>query len=235
MVKNMKAPIQLIAIAIVALTTLTQASRAGLVTGSIGFGGLVGFDTSSALTATMVTGWTGTTEITATGSFATYVTQSAPVSVNDAPWHFNTGAPFASFWTVGGFNFELISSTIVSQGGTPGVNGFVVVSGRGVISGNGFTPTTCNWSFSSQDPPAFMGPGSEWTFSAAFTATGSNGAPRIVSAIITNNLVAISWNDPTFRLQAAPAFAGPYTNVPSAKSPYTIILTGTQRFFRLEQ
>jgi len=43
----------------------------------------------------------------------------------------------------------------------------------------------------------------------------------------------LSWNDPSFILQAAPAVTGTYTNIPGATSPYTNTITGPQQFFRL--
>lgn len=43
----------------------------------------------------------------------------------------------------------------------------------------------------------------------------------------------LSWDDPTFVLQSAPALGGTYTNVPSAASPYTNPVTGSRKFFRL--
>jgi uncharacterized repeat protein (TIGR03803 family) len=45
--------------------------------------------------------------------------------------------------------------------------------------------------------------------------------------------VVLSWNDPSFVLQSAPAVTGTYTNIPDATSPYTNNLTGPQQFFRL--
>jgi uncharacterized repeat protein (TIGR03803 family) len=43
----------------------------------------------------------------------------------------------------------------------------------------------------------------------------------------------LSWNDPSFVLQAAPVVTGTYTNIPGATSPYTNAITGPQQFFRL--
>ena len=47
------------------------------------------------------------------------------------------------------------------------------------------------------------------------------------------NAMVLSWNDPSFVLQSAPAVTGTYTNVPNAASPYTNTFTGPQQFFRL--
>jgi uncharacterized repeat protein (TIGR03803 family) len=46
--------------------------------------------------------------------------------------------------------------------------------------------------------------------------------------------VVLTWGNPAFFVQAAPAVTGTYTNVPGATSPYTNIITGSQQFFRLQ-
>jgi ABC-type molybdate transport system substrate-binding protein len=46
--------------------------------------------------------------------------------------------------------------------------------------------------------------------------------------------VILTWTDPAFALQAAPAATGTYTNVPGATSPFTNAITGDQQFFRLK-
>jgi hypothetical protein len=51
--------------------------------------------------------------------------------------------------------------------------------------------------------------------------------------MIGNNAV-LTWNDPTFGLQAASKIDGPYTNVPGASSPFTNPINGSQAFFRLK-
>ncbi len=43
----------------------------------------------------------------------------------------------------------------------------------------------------------------------------------------------LTWSNSSFTLQAAPAIAGAYTNVPGATSPYTKVMAGSQRYFRL--
>jgi len=47
------------------------------------------------------------------------------------------------------------------------------------------------------------------------------------------NAVVLSWNDPWFALQSAPAATGAYTNILGATSPYTNSMVGPQRFFLL--
>ena len=49
------------------------------------------------------------------------------------------------------------------------------------------------------------------------------------------NAVVLSWINPLFSLQAAPAVSGPYTNNPAAFSPYTNALNGPKQFFPAER
>jgi hypothetical protein len=140
-------------------------ARAVPISGDITFVGGVQLNSSSAGTATEVLAWTGEggvgspTVLTDDGSFASILANTAVTFT--APWSFNSG-PLASLWTVGGFTFNLISSTIFSQGGNPAG---VIVDGTGTVSGNGFTPTTLSWSFSASDPAAGTPP--TFSFQAA--------------------------------------------------------------------
>ena len=149
---------------------LTQTIQATPITGAIGFTGNVTYNTSSASTATEVTSWI-TPEVTAvSGTFASFITPIAPATFSSAIWVFNTGTAINNFWQAGGFSFQLLSSSIVSQGGVAGTSGFVVVSGTGIVSGNDYTPTAISWSFTSQDPKVNTKP-DQWTFSASANST----------------------------------------------------------------
>ena len=77
-----------------------------------------------------------------------------------APWTFTSG--LANLWSVGGFTFNLTTSSIIQQG-----NGFLAVSGTGTITGNGYTDTPGTWKFSTQNPPA----NGVFSFSASITAS----------------------------------------------------------------
>lgn len=150
------------------------------VTGSIGFTGGATFNTSSASTATQVTSWVSPQVTLDSGVFAVpsvfAITPGTAVAFAPGAWNFNTTTPINSFWSVGGFTFELLSSSVTSQGGTPGSSGYVAVSGTGIVSGNGYDPTSMSWSFTSQDPKAGVAPDS-WTFSASGTTSGGTGVP----------------------------------------------------------
>jgi len=123
------------------------------ISGDITFAGGVELDTTSAGTATEVLAWTGVngegspTVISADGSFSALVGDSATFS---APWFFNSGS-VADLWSVGGFTFDLTSSHVIFQGGSPAV---VAVDGIGAVMGNGESPEAMTWSFSTSDPGA---------------------------------------------------------------------------------
>jgi len=142
------------------------AAQAVPITGNITFFGTATLDTASAGTATKVTGWNGLGGVgspfvaIADGNFLPFVTAGDAVTFA-APWSFNSGA-LAALWAVDGFTFDLISSSITSQGGSPAG---VVVNGTGTLSGHGFTATQGSWSFTTQDPSA--GIPAKFTFSAA--------------------------------------------------------------------
>ncbi|HTR40276.1 MAG TPA: VPDSG-CTERM sorting domain-containing protein [Pseudomonadales bacterium] len=124
------------------------------ITGNITFAGGVTLDTSSAGTATEVLSWTGPggtglpVVISGDGSFSGIAGGTGATFASD--WHFNSGA-VSGLWSVGGFTFDLTSSHIVFQGGSP--DG-VVVDGIGAVSGNGLDPEAMTWSFSTSDPSA---------------------------------------------------------------------------------
>jgi VPDSG-CTERM motif len=124
------------------------------ITGNITFAGGVTLNTSSAGTATEVLSWTGPggtglpVVISDDGSFSSVATGTQATFAT--PWSFNAGAVNA-LWTVGGFTFDLTSSHIVFQGGSPAG---VLVDGIGAVSGNGLSPEAMTWSFSTSDPGA---------------------------------------------------------------------------------
>ena len=146
---------------------------ADYVRGNITFTGSVNLNTASAGTATQVTGWHGPGGIglpvvaDAAGDFSIFITSNLTTGTLFSPWSFDTVSPISTFWSAGGFNFELIQSATVSQGGSPAR---VVVTGRGLISGHGYNLTPGGWEFATQDPST--GNPARFSFSAgdAFAA-----------------------------------------------------------------
>jgi hypothetical protein len=165
---------------------LVQTVSAVPATGNIGFTGGATINSSSVGTATEVTGWISPVVTLDAGSFAG-IALGTSVSIS-SPWSFNSGA-ISSFWTVGGFTFNLMSSMIASQGTTPA--GYVVVDGTGTVSGNGLGPTTMVWNFTSQDPKAGTNPDS-WTFGArADTNVPDGGATVMLLGISLSGLTLL--------------------------------------------
>lgn len=176
----MKKMIKIAALAVMA-TVLTQSSQATSIVGSIGFTGTgVTYNGNGPGASSAVTSWISPYVASDTGAFSTISFPPGPsspvtfINNNTTTWLFNSGA-VANFWKVGGFTFNLISSSIISQGGTPGVNGFVVVNGIGTVSGNSYDPTLLTFNFTSNDPLNGQNPNS-WTFSASSTSNVPDGA-----------------------------------------------------------
>jgi hypothetical protein len=133
-------------------------SQAVTIDGSITFSGGAVLNNTSVSTATQVTSWVSPQVESRDGGFVSFVSLLDPVSIV-APWSFNSGA-IDGFWTVGGFSFDLLSSSLIFQSG-----GFLNASGSGVITGHGFDPTPGLWRFTAQDPSA--GTPAVFSFSAS--------------------------------------------------------------------
>jgi hypothetical protein len=129
-----------------------QQAQGALVQGNINFAGSVRYDTQSLATATQVTTWfdvfhnAGFSNVTGggTGDFAGIAPGTQ--ATMGQPWIFNPNLPLNALWSVGGFTFDLTSSTIVNQDATD-----LTIEGIGIVSGNGFDPTPMNWMFTSQN------------------------------------------------------------------------------------
>jgi hypothetical protein len=168
-INSMKRKLITMAVTAVAVCGLAGIAQAVPISGDITFAGGITLDTSSAGTATEVLSWTGTggtglpVVISGDGSFSGVVGNSATFA---SPWHFNSG-PVASLWSVGGFTFDLTSSHIVFQGGSPAG---VLVDGIGAVMGPaGLDPEAMTWSFSTSDPSA----AGIFSFQVADGTTGS--------------------------------------------------------------
>lgn len=142
-----------------------RAQAQGPIVGNITFAGTANLDTTSVNTATVVTAWHGLSTTPSAGlpqvesrdgTFTAFVTPGDGTTFH-APWTFNSG-PISSFWSVDGFTFNLLNSTIVQQGG-----GSLFVQGTGDASGNGFATTPGSFNFTTQDPSA----SSQFSWSAA--------------------------------------------------------------------
>jgi hypothetical protein len=155
---------------VASLALSARLACAQAIVGNITFTGSVNLDTTSVNSATMVTSWHGLGAgglpqvQNDDGAFASFVNPGDATTFH-APWSFNSGA-IPSFWSVDGFTFDLLNSTITHQSG-----GTLDVTGTGTVSGNGFTTTPGTFNFSTQDPSA----SSRFSFSAA-TAVPESGS-----------------------------------------------------------
>jgi protein with PEP-CTERM/exosortase system signal len=140
--------------AICGVGAVAQAVQSDPISGDITFAGGVTLNTSSAGGATEVLSWTGPggsgmpIVISDSGSFSG-ITPGTTATFT-APWFFNSG-PVTSLWSVGGFTFDLTSSKIAFQGGSPAG---VLVDGIGAVSGNGLPAEAMTWEFATGDPSA---------------------------------------------------------------------------------
>src|ERR1700722_4180996 len=136
-----------VAAAVTAIVCFTGVVQAIPITGNIGFSGTADLNSGSVNTASAVVanGWANTLVGSDSGSFG-FIPTLTPVIMTSSQWNFVSGA-LPSFWSVGGFTFNLISSSIFSQGG-----GFLNVLLSGTVSGNLYDVTPFSGSFQVSDP-----------------------------------------------------------------------------------
>ena len=91
--------------------------------------------------ATEVISWLSPKVVETTGSFSSFLGDSPSLP---APWDFASGA-IPDFVSVGDFTFDLIQSSATSKLGGP--DGWVSVSGTGVINETGYAATPATLSF----------------------------------------------------------------------------------------
>jgi len=137
-------------LAVLATGVLSCAVFSQQLNGDIQFAGETHFDTNSLATATRVVTWfdvfhnAGFSSVTSgTGDFAGIAPGTQATMAQ--PWIFNPSTPTPGLWSVGGFSFDLLTSTVVTQNA-----GTLVITGSGIVSGNGFDPTNMDWSFTTQ-------------------------------------------------------------------------------------
>jgi hypothetical protein len=155
--------------ALFAAFVLSSTASAVRINGVIGFTGGASLDNANLALATQVVEWdTTTVSVIHTGDFAGISTGTAVMLAK--PWNLNTAAPgIVDFWKVGGFSFDLTSSTRFYDSSG---QGFLQASGYGWIKKAGFENTEGTWSFSTQK----TGAGNVFTISASGAAVPYGGA-----------------------------------------------------------
>jgi hypothetical protein len=163
-----------------------QVQAASSIQGEIDFGGVVTFNTTSLATATEVDLWqplqNGPSNFSRvlqrSGDFAnpTFNINAGDSAAMAAPWIFNSGTVATplpgpatnALWSIGGFTFNLTSSTVVSQSAT-----FLDITGVGTITGNGFNATPGTWSFTATQADGSSNP--NFSFQASTVAVPEPG------------------------------------------------------------
>jgi VPDSG-CTERM motif len=165
--KLSKTLLAVLTIGILSCGLFSQQAQAAAINGDIQFAGEVQFDTNSLATATRVVTWfdvfhnAGFGSVTsATGDFAGIAPGTQASMPNS--WIFNPSTATPGLWSVGGFTFDLLSATVVTQTAKN-----LSIEGSGIVSGNGFDNTAMDWSFTTQS----AGGTTRTTFS--FSANGA--------------------------------------------------------------
>ena len=145
-----KTLLALLAAGLVTTALSTHEAQANQINGTIDFAGATQFDKSVA-NATRVVKWRdvngnlGFSNVAAvTGNFSSIALGTQATMATS--WIFSPSTPTPGLWSVGGFTFNLLSSTVVTRTLT-----FLNITGTGIISGNGFDPTEGTWAFTSQN------------------------------------------------------------------------------------
>ena len=151
-------------LAVLAAALVTSGAQAAMVNGAITLAGGAIFDTNSLATATRVNTFLDVTVQSEDGDFAGFVADGDSVTMA-VPYIFTPSTPTPGLWSVGGFTFDLDGSVVVLQNAD-----FLIITGTGTLTGNGFDPTEGTWRFTAQSPSA------DGVFS--FSASGDfNGVP----------------------------------------------------------
>ena len=133
------------------LLALAAAAQAVPINGTINMlGGSVfangaGVTTTSLVDARRVQTWINPRVLDGSGSYAGLAPGTAVAFT--APWIFSPSTPTPALWSVGGFTFNLSSSTIVVQEA-----GFLGIRGSGTVTSTtaGLDPTPGTWFFTTQ-------------------------------------------------------------------------------------
>ena len=133
--------------AIAAVGFAPHQAQATQITGLLNLHGTATLDSTHLGSATAVVSFSNVTAAGGnTGNFAS-ITDGTPIAMTMSTYFFNSTTPTSMLLSVGGFTFDLQSSSVHFQD-----NMGLIVSGTGTIFGNGFNPTPGAWSFSVTNP-----------------------------------------------------------------------------------
>src|SRR5213080_1293339 len=141
-------------------------AQATPITGMLNIAGTANFNTSSLLTTGSAT---FTDVIVLGGNSGTFAGFAVGTPVVMASYTFDPSTITNGLWSVNGFTFNLLTSTVTDRSATN-----LSVSGTGIITGPpGFDPTPGMWAFTSQN--AGGRPHDTFSFSANTTAVPDGG------------------------------------------------------------
>jgi len=148
-----------------------EVAQAVPITGAVGFGGTVYLDTANANTATEATAW-GSGYVVSTHGTLTAVPFFSSVSFTSSPWFVDSSSGgddtlIQPFWSVGGFTYHFLSSTITRQDG-----GHLDIDFTGTVSAAGYDTTAFDGAWSTSNDNGNSGNTStQFTYSATFSST----------------------------------------------------------------
>ncbi len=140
-------------------------AQATAITGILNIAGTANFNTNSLTTASSAT---FSDVLVLGGNSGTFAGFAVGTPVVMASYTFDPSTITNGLWSVNGFTFNLLSSTVVSRSAI-----FLSVSGTGIITGPGFDPTPGMWAFTSQN--AGGRPHDTFSFSANTQAVPDGG------------------------------------------------------------
>jgi len=153
--------------ALFAAFVLSSTASAVKISGVIGFTIGASLDNANLALATQVVEWdTPKVSVIHSGDFSGIATGTDVLLLYT--WHLDTAAPgITNFWKVGGFSFDLTSSTRYYDP----IAGSLSATGYGWLKKAGFEDTEGTWGFSIQSPYV-----SKFTFSISDAAVPEGGA-----------------------------------------------------------
>src|SRR5256886_12432242 len=150
---------------------LLSSAQATPITGMLNNAGTTNFNTNTLTTASSAT---FTDVLVLGGNTGTFASFAVGTPVVMASYTFDPSTITNGLWSVNGFTFNLLSSTVEQRTAT-----FLSVSGTGIITGPaGFDATPGVWAFTSQNAGGH--PHSTFSFSANTVAAAPDGGMTIV-------------------------------------------------------
>lgn len=162
------------------MLALTATLCAGPITGGVSLGGNVTYNNGDINTATAFSTFSGVTVKSVSGSYVTAgVTAGTGVNMNGFQFNPFTFAVIPLWMTTSGptASFDLLSLTIVSQGGD-----ILKLTGTGTLHLAGFDDTSGTWSFTSQ------GLFGSFSFSSSNAAVPDGGTTAILLGLALSSL-----------------------------------------------